>query len=201
MKYLKLILLFIIWVSTITFAQNVSNNSFDATRILNMLQEGGYTVYVRHTHTDRFQTDTDLSDCTKQRNLSDQGRSEARAIGEVFNQLELSVSRLISTQLCRTKETAELAFGEPEVIARSELFSQLEVLLSTFPAEASNVFIVAHIGMLDGATGLNVGTDIMFNEGDALLFKPLPEAKYEVAGYIALNDWPELLKVKLEASP
>lgn len=151
--------------------------------LLNDLQQGGYVLYVRHTHTDRSRGDTDLSSCETQRILSEQGRDEARMINDYWEELDIPVSRLISTEYCRTQQTAELAFGQPEIINRTELFEQLPSLLASEPESGTNWLIVAHIGTLEGATGLTVGVDVPFNEGDTR---------------IALEDW-ELLAAAAEA--
>jgi phosphohistidine phosphatase SixA len=51
-----------------------------------------------------------LADCSTQRNLDDKGRAESRAIGEAFRAQAIAVGRVLSSQWCRTRETAELAF-------------------------------------------------------------------------------------------
>jgi len=162
----------------------------DAQMILDLLYEGGYVVYVRHTTTDRSQSDTDLAQCETQRNLNEQGRDEARDIGIYYVTLNIPVSRLISTQYCRTLETAQLAFGEPEIINRDVLGDQLNDLLATAPDTGTNTFIVAHIGTL-GVTTITVGAggDTLFEEGDSLIFQPLGDDGYDLVGRIPLNYW------------
>ncbi len=51
-----------------------------------------------------------LGDCATQRNLSDEGRADARRIGEQFRARRIQVGAVWASQWCRTKETAELAF-------------------------------------------------------------------------------------------
>ncbi len=52
-----------------------------------------------------------LYDCGTQRNLDDQGRAEARRIGEMFRARRVEVGGVYMSQWCRAKETAQLAFG------------------------------------------------------------------------------------------
>ena len=179
-------------------AQNTNPQHLqEATNILHMLSTGGYTIYVRHTHTERIRGDTDLTDCNKQRLLSEQGRDEARAINTAFTQLDIPIGRLISTEYCRTKETTELAFGDDyEVIARASLYTQLTTLLGTPPATGTNTFIVAHIGTLQEATGIKTGNSIPFGEGDAIIFKPNAGGGYEIAKFIDVQAWSILLEAK-----
>jgi phosphohistidine phosphatase SixA len=59
-----------------------------------------------------------IGDCTTQRNLDDTGRKQARAIGEAFRARGIEIGAVLSSQWCRARETAELAFpgkaaGEP----------------------------------------------------------------------------------------
>ena len=53
-----------------------------------------------------------LDDCSTQRNLDSRGREEARKIGERFRQQGIPVGAVLTSQWCRTRETAKLAFGE-----------------------------------------------------------------------------------------
>jgi phosphohistidine phosphatase SixA len=51
-----------------------------------------------------------LGDCSTQRNLDARGREQARRIGEAFRARGIRVGAVLSSQWCRTMETAELAF-------------------------------------------------------------------------------------------
>jgi phosphohistidine phosphatase SixA len=53
-----------------------------------------------------------LDDCGTQRNLSEPGRAESRRLGEQFRQRRIPVGAVLSSQWCRTRETAKLAFGD-----------------------------------------------------------------------------------------
>jgi broad specificity phosphatase PhoE len=69
----------------------------------------------RHAATDFSKPDRDpvvVSDCSTQRNLSAQGRADARAIGRGVRQLALPVGKVYASAYC-TLETARLRSGEP----------------------------------------------------------------------------------------
>lgn len=51
-----------------------------------------------------------LNDCSTQRNLNEEGRLQARRIGEQFRARGILVGAVLSSQWCRCRETAELAF-------------------------------------------------------------------------------------------
>ena len=51
-----------------------------------------------------------IGDCSTQRNLDETGRAQARRIGERFRERRVPVGAVLTSQWCRTRETAELAF-------------------------------------------------------------------------------------------
>ena len=53
-----------------------------------------------------------LDDCSTQRNLSEEGRAEARRLGELFRSRGIRVGAVLHSQWCRTRDTARLAFGD-----------------------------------------------------------------------------------------
>ncbi len=50
----------------------------------------------------------DLADCKTQRNLSEKGRSQARDLGAKLRASGVNVTRVLTSQWCRARETAEL---------------------------------------------------------------------------------------------
>lgn len=51
-----------------------------------------------------------LDDCATQRNLGDTGRTQARRIGATFRRQRVTPGKVMASQWCRTRETAERAF-------------------------------------------------------------------------------------------
>ena len=49
-----------------------------------------------------------LGDCATQRNLDERGREQARRIGEAFRARGIAFEQVLSSQWCRTRETADL---------------------------------------------------------------------------------------------
>jgi len=63
-----------------------------------------------------------LGECSTQRNLDAAGRQQARRIGEAFRTRGIAVGSVLTSQWCRTTETAVLAFpgmARPEPIFNS----------------------------------------------------------------------------------
>ena len=78
----------------------------------NLLKEEGAIVLFRHAIAPGTGDPANfvLGDCTTQRNLDERGRAQARAIGEAFESRGIAVGKVLSSQWCRTRETADLAF-------------------------------------------------------------------------------------------
>lgn len=53
-----------------------------------------------------------LEDCATQRNLSEEGRAQARRIGAAFRREGVRVGAVLASRWCRGLDTARLAFGE-----------------------------------------------------------------------------------------
>ena len=83
------------------------------------LRGGGVTVLMRHAATNPGigdPPDFKLDDCATQRNLSQGGREDARAIGAAFVRQKVTPGAVWSSRWCRCLDTARLAFGrfDPE---------------------------------------------------------------------------------------
>ena len=90
-------------------------NAEPGAELLAQLREGGYVLFLRHTSTDFSQDDSRMKsfeDCATQRNLTDQGRAEARALGEHVKRLKIPIGEVLASPFCRTMEAARLAFGK-----------------------------------------------------------------------------------------
>ena len=82
------------------------------TQVLKNLKNGGNLIFIRHAYApgggdpDNF----DLNDCSTQRNLSDTGREQAKKIGKFFHENQIPIDKVISSEWCRCKDTARIAF-------------------------------------------------------------------------------------------
>jgi phosphohistidine phosphatase SixA len=83
-----------------------------------LLRGGGQVVLMRHAVTTPGVGDPPgfrLDDCATQRNLTDEGRADARRVGAAFRTRSVPVGRVLSSPWCRCVETARLAFGGSEL--------------------------------------------------------------------------------------
>ena len=80
-----------------------------------LLRAGSCVVLLRHAQTEAGIGDPPnfaLGQCSTQRNLSDEGREQAKRIGQWFNSHNLQPRSVQSSAWCRCKDTAKLAFGK-----------------------------------------------------------------------------------------
>lgn len=185
-------------------ASPTSPNGASVETLLDALRGGGYVIYLRHAATNRNQVDRDdlaFDDCTTQRNLSEQGRAEARAIGAAFQTLGIALDRVISSPYCRARETAMLAFGRTEIsddlrfsiaadqVETAHRAAALRRLLASAPASGSNSVIVAHTANLKDAAGLWPKP-----EGVAMIFRPKGGEGFEYVRSVLPGGWSELIE-------
>ena len=80
------------------------------------LRASGAVVVVRHSYAPGAfdPPGARLDDCSTQRNLDDNGRAQARRIGEAFRREGIAVGAVLSSPRCRCLDTARLAFGKVE---------------------------------------------------------------------------------------
>lgn len=81
-----------------------------------LLREGGVVIALRHALAPGTfdPPDFTLGDCRTQRNLSEEGRAQARRIGQWFGSRGLQPAAVRSSPWCRCVDTATLAFGRAE---------------------------------------------------------------------------------------
>ena len=98
-----------LWAGATSVAQ-ASETVWDA------LRSPGSVVVVRHSYAPGAFDPPDArpDDCSTQRNLDENGRAQARRIGEAFRQHGIEVGAVLSSPRCRCLETGRLAFGKAE---------------------------------------------------------------------------------------
>jgi phosphohistidine phosphatase SixA len=181
-------------------AGQTSGGPLRGAELLVALRAGGFILYFRHADTDHSQNDQQMQgveDCAHQRNLTDRGRANARAIGEAIRALGIPIGAVQASPLCRTVETAVLAFGaaEKSPAAREAgreptgspaRYGALRALLSTPPSKDTNGVIVGHGYPLYTLAGGQI-----LDEGEAAIVRPGP-AGFEVVARLGLKEWREL---------
>ena len=153
--------------------------------LVTLLKSGGQTVLMRHTLTPPGVGDPPgmtLDDCATQRNLTDQGRADARAIGERVRQAGISFDHVETSPLCRCKDTAKLAFGRINEVQPATTRGDREVReLRAFAAEKhrGNAVLVSHGTTIRNAIGVDT------EPGEMVVITPQGDGRYEVRGKLS----------------
>ena len=170
--------------------------------LLAALRKGGYVLYLRHASTDFGQNDeamTSFDDCSSQRNLTDQGRAEARAIGVAVTALHIPADPVLASPFCRTLETARLVFGDARATtdvrggpARPDdpdRYAPLRRLLSTPVPPGHNLVIVSHGNPFAAVAGTPY-----LAEGEMAVVAPEGDGKFRIVARIRKDEWGALLQ-------
>ena len=107
MKILKFFL--IIFISLTTSIKADLNKN-----LMNQLKDGGKLIFIRHAYAPGSgdPNNFNLNDCSTQRNLSKEGKKQAQYIGEFFIKNKIEIDEVLSSEWCRCKETAKIAFKD-----------------------------------------------------------------------------------------
>ena len=105
MKFIKFFIIIFIAFST-SIKADLNKNLID------QLDKGGKLIFIRHAYApgNGDPSNFNLNDCSTQRNLSEDGRNQAKAIGEFFKKNKIRIDKVLSSEWCRCKETADIAF-------------------------------------------------------------------------------------------
>lgn len=182
------------WALALVGLAGIASSAHADEALWRALAGGGYVVMIRHAATEPGVGDPaafKLGDCSTQRNLSAAGRADARRLGEEFRRRRIPVTRVLSSEWCRCRDTAQLAFGAyeawPEI---NSFFSDrasepartraVRALAGTVkPGE--NIVLVTHQVNISAVAG--VGTAM----GEMVLLQPTGPVTLEVAGRLRVE--------------
>ncbi|MGQ2978656.1 MAG: histidine phosphatase family protein [Polaromonas sp.] len=132
-----------------------------------------------------------LNECATQRNLDDRGRAEARKLGEQFRSRNITVGAVLSSQWCRTRDTARLAFGAEAVKdepAFNSFFSRSAGISDSQTAQARAILarwrgpgtlvVVTHQVNITALTGVNPAS------AEGVVVRPAADGSLKVIGRV-----------------
>ena len=109
MKFINFLLIIFITINSPIKADLNQN-------LINELKQGGKLIFIRHAYAPGGgdPINFDINVCNTQRNLNNSGRNQADKIGSLFKDNNISTDKVYSSEWCRCKETALIAFNEFE---------------------------------------------------------------------------------------
>jgi phosphohistidine phosphatase SixA len=159
------------------------------------MRHGGYVLYLRHAETATASESVvrDFTDCSWQRNLSDQGREQAAILGEKLREQGVAMNLVEASPFCRTRETAELVFGRAPTVNRDLYYhtsqsldeiaattAKLRVRLGEVPPRGTNLALVGHAPMMRDAGKVELP------EGQGAIVKPNGDGTFRVVARLSV---------------
>ncbi len=152
----------------------------------------GYVLLMRHALAPGVGDPSNfkLGDCSTQRNLSAEGREDAREIGEWLKRRDIPILRVESSRWCRARETAEL-LGVGAVKANrnlDSLFQEVDPISDPRTAKIRKrivdhrqtqglLVMVGHFVNISALTGVGV------ESGEGVLVRANARGEIKVVGY------------------
>ena len=160
----------------------------DADAVWAALRTPGAVIVLRHSYAPGGfdPPGARLDDCSTQRNLDDNGRAQARRIGEAFREHGISVGKVLSSPRCRCLDTGRLAFGQAQpwtplqgALSDSELRRRLVSEIRDAIAahrDGPPLVLVTHGSVVSDLAGLNV------RMGELVVFRRGADGVHTIAG-------------------
>jgi phosphohistidine phosphatase SixA len=173
--------------------------------LINQLRDGGYVLFMRHTNTDASKPDrlpnVDLNDCSTQRPLTEEGLEIARQIGRKIRKAKIPIGEVISSPMCRAKETAKAAFVPEFSVNNLLIFTSnmtdkdkapvveaARELISRPVENKANRVLVGHAQTLMEMIGY-----LPKPEGTIVVFKPMGDKHFKYIATIEPVQWNTLI--------
>lgn len=166
----------------------------DERRVLEALGSPGHVLMIRHALAPGFGDPEAfrLDDCATQRNLSEAGRDQARAIGAWLRSHGVERARVYTSEWCRCRETAGLLalgpvtplpglnsfFEQPE--DRAPNLAALRSFLAAQPLDGELLVLVTHQVTISAVTGLytDSGHGVLLQLGQGGTLRPVGQLDF-----------------------
>jgi phosphohistidine phosphatase SixA len=172
------------------------------------LRQGGYVLVMRHASSPRTPPAADAAAPDNrglERELDEQGRASASAMGEAFRTLGIRVGVVASSPTYRALQTVRLA-GLRDITTVPELgdggqgmqapaeqsrIAWLRSQIAAPPAPGSNTLLVTHAPNIVGAFPEGA-RDI--DDGEIMVFRPDGRGSAELVARVPIGQWPALAR-------
>ena len=215
MKRLLATSLMVVTGSIALSLQTADGQDLENSALLARLQSGGLVLLFRHGKTGpdsdrsdavsgRYALDGSAKerqaayfDCDRQRNLSDEGRAELRQVAEAMREIGLVIGKVLSSPMCRTRETAWLLVGQvtPADALIGPDNEERQRLASTVSLDSSNRVLVSH-GYVVGSIVPRLDERGQLVRGHTLVLEPLGGGEFRILAELGPDDWTRLVARK-----
>lgn len=143
--------------------------NYSASSNWNPAKEGNKIIFIRHALAPGGgdPKEFSLDDCKTQRNLNQTGIDQSKKIGKLFNENNIKIDQVYSSQWCRCKDTAKYAFknfkefpalnstfSPPYDQKEKEQIKELKNFIQKWKGNGGNLILVTHYVVILAVTGL-----------------------------------------------
>lgn len=166
--------------------------------IWSQLQRGGYVLLMRHGDVDTLNKstspDADFEGCEGQYNLTELGRAQALVLGKMIKKKKIPVGGVLASPLCRTQDTARIAFGqfrawsgleplpESNEEERAARLADMTKVIRDYRGR-ENLVLVTHYPNIDALTFEAV------EPGTVVVLKPDAKSGFRVEAVLPAKSW------------
>jgi len=172
--------------------------------LVKALRQGGYVIAMRHASSPSEPPDAKAANpdnINRERQLDQQGRSTAIAMGKALRELKIPVGEVLSSPTYRALETVRLAeLGNPSPVpelgdngrgmqvSTEGQAAWLRSRVTQFPAR-TNTFIVTHFPNMSRAFPQLAAN---LADGEALIFGPDGKGRATLVARVKIEEWPQM---------
>jgi phosphohistidine phosphatase SixA len=174
--------------------------------LVSALRSGGYVILMRHASSPRSPpapADANPDNVGHERQLDEEGRASAKAMGAALHSLRIPLGTVISSPTYRALETARLAqLGSPKTEPElgdaghsmqadpsGQRGAWLKKRVATAPPHGVNTIIITHLPNISEALPeLAKGLE----DGEALILQPDHHGGTTFVGRVKIGEWSQL---------
>ena len=186
----------------------------DSENIIESLKKGGYVIFIRHADRDHSINSETLNilDHAPLRDipldeinpiigycLSETGVEESKMINKILKEFKIPISKVIASNTCRTKETAQYIFDKVDYITNGllpegaiinqkyeeSIKNEYKEVFNVFPNLGENIFIVGHSETLK-----DIGINLLIDQSESIILKhDQTSGEYHYVANLKARDW------------
>ena len=162
------------------------------------LKQGGYVILMRHGAVDNLSRstspDADFEGCEGQYNLTDEGRDQVKLLGNALRKRKIPIGEVRASPLCRTRDTARIAFGAFQVWPMLEPLPESDLADRQQRIETISRVIADHKGrknlvLITHQPNIDALTLEVVDPATIVVVKPDGKGGFNVIRKLPPNEW------------
>jgi phosphohistidine phosphatase SixA len=192
----------LVWLTLIT-VDLAQGESLAGKELIAALRSGGYVILMRHASSPRNPPEAaqaDVENVQRERQLDEEGRASARAMGEALRRLHIPIGEVLSSPTYRALQTIKLAqLGQPRTFEElgdggqsmradktGARASWLKAKASALPGPHENTLIVTHFPNISEAYPQDA---VGLADGEALILHPDGRGGAMIVARVKIDEW------------